>query len=182
MTPLKHTTLPLALKEPRPAPDWIPNFIDLYDPRFASDVCSWIPNEQALHLVSGEIGPGLTRGLLDCWVERAECALVMLWRDAPIAFATLSRNEWRLPASTCEICHLVVAPGQRRQYHGSFFVNCLLRLAVHKGYDQVVGRVNPENEAALALMRYLRWREITGAEEWSGGPFRWFTGPARRWS
>jgi hypothetical protein len=153
-----------------------------YDPKWAQTVCSWAKTSSDLKQISSEIGDRLTPTHLRNWVDRSFGAYLLRFQGRVIAFATASRSEWSFPPGVCEICHLLVAPEHRLRYHGSFFVNWLAHIVIGSGFESVVGRANHDNEPALRLMRYLRWRDVTDSKPWAWGPFRWFEGPAKRWS
>ena len=155
--------------------------VEPYSPKFAPQICSWVPTQQDLSMISSDVGPGLNARLLDDWIKDSLGGFVLKFKERPIAFAVASCNESRLPPGVCEICHLVVAPEHRRRYHGSFVLNWLARVIVGSGYRAVVARVCVQNDPALQLMTYVRWLEVTGKMEWAARPFHWFQSPARSW-
>lgn len=152
-----------------------------FEREMAQTICSWVQGSE-MKFVCSEPAGRLLPSIIQRWADQSVASFLMHFRGEPIAFATASRQEWMLPDGLCEICHAVVSPGHRRAYHGSFFVQWITHFLIGSGYSAVVGRACRDNDASLRLMRYLRWKEVTGKEAWSTGEFRWFQGPAKRWT
>jgi len=141
----------------------------------AEAICAWVNANNELPLISGDTG-ALRPKLLDRWVEEADGSYVLVLAGMPVAFATASEGEWRFPKGLIELCHLIVAPEYRRLYHGSFLCQCIAKSILLDGRARgVAGRVVLENDPALSLMKYLRWKEVTDKYAWAENTsFRWF--------
>lgn len=147
-----------------------------YRPEDAELVCQWANEGDELELIASEAEDRLVPGIIDRWIAASTRTFVLELKGQPVAFATASTKEAPLPSGTVEICHLIVSPEHRRRYHGSFFCRWIARILVEgDGFRIVVGRVVPRNAAGLALMAYLRWKELPSAQEWTrGSGCRWF--------
>jgi len=138
-------------------------------------ICSWVQSRAALQLISGDSGEALTPEILEGWLARAACSIVIteVGAGTPAGFCTISRLELpSIPPTYLELCHLVVDP--RREYHfvGSRLCRTAKSAARERGFRYLCARISPTNRYALALARQQRAEEFT--ETWLPSGFRWF--------
>lgn len=140
----------------------------------ASTICSWVPTSEELIKISGDIGSCLTGNILESWCYNSIISIVLQIDDKPVAFSTLSVQEYDLPDRFVEVCHLVVAPNQRRKYFATVLLNYLRIIAARYNFKNMIGRVVRNNNPALRLAEYVRWDEIRGMPNIFDPQFRWF--------
>jgi len=143
-----------------------------FNTEFSDEICSWVPDEETLRLISNDERDGLRRDLLHEWIEQSIDGYCLLVEGQLTGFATVGVEEWDFPPGICEIGHLIIHPSFRRRYFGTMMIYGLFTMARREGYEAAVARVVPDNTPALEMFKKEHWTKVD--EPWCVSQFVWF--------
>ena len=158
----------------------IPIYLRPFEQKDTLPICSWVKTTEELTNISGDTAKYLTEDILDRWCDESIVSLVLQCWGKPIAFCTLSTKEYDLPEGFVEICHLIIAPNQRRKYYATTFVNYLRLIAAQLNFQKLIGRIVRDNLPALKLAEYIRWNEVKDTPHIFSPQFRWYSYELRK--
>ena len=146
--------------------------IELFRNRFSKEICTLVPDEKTLSLISSDTANWLNHLILNRWTRDSINAFVFFYQDELVGFATLSTSEWSLPDGHCEICHMVIRKEFRRRGFGTMMLIGLQNESRRLGYGTAVGRVNAKNLAAAGMLQKNGWKKARC--KWAGTSNVWF--------
>lgn len=157
----------------------LPITIRTFQPSDVNAICSWVTTRAALATISSDDANYLTPEILLRWCTGCTDAIVLQRLGEPVAFCTISTEECDLPRRYVEIGHIITHPEHRRKYFGATLLFSVRLISALRSYTTLVGRIRPDNFAALSLATYAHWRALPHHPQFDN-TFRWFAYELRR--